>query len=1452
MSLRAAVFPPGAGRRRGWAFALLLGALLVGLSAALLDPARQKRLLLQQLAPRVEHIDLDYVRLTPWSVDLRGLKLTAHGARLEVARLQVGINPLRLLGDTLSVRRLKLKHAVLDLESFVAPPADPAALPFPGLLAALDLGYGLALGPVSAALEVRLPAARVVSLTLGGGGLRPHQTGTLTFDLQAVLGPAQRVHSAGTLSVEQLSSGAFRALQSAGTVELQWPGLAAPERLGFTLGLQPEPGGGAPRARYRLARAARAVGASAGLLVPPAPEVLSVTLRSLSASSQERAKLSLNGVYVGASGSLRGDFQLLANELLGAPYAGAAALPSASNHAAGTFAYAGPSGTFELDVTNDLKLGELARVLGTNPALPGSLNLHSAITLAGQARRVVVTRFEHTVSPDAAPPVLLLRANSPLTLDPAQPARLLAAPATLGVVEVAGLPLPWLNGLLGELALSAGTLRGGFEVAADAQQRLLVTPVAPLLAGPATLSRAQSVVASGLTLQVMPEILRSKLSLAVSLKALELRQDARRLLNGQLRLRRKHAPDSPARLDLTLDLDLDAVTELPGIAPLLTQYTIPRGLAAHLETDLASSPGEVRVKNVLVGLAHGSAPELFKLKSQQAFSVALGAAAPVLRNPRGVLARVALRNLDLAWLSPWLPDLALVGRLTRADFGLLQESGGALVLSADAPLVIRDLTVTRAGAVLVDALAVTTAPRLSYSPAQTTLALESLQVSARATSLVGGRLVLGIRPAAARFEAAGKLDLDGSALLQQPALAALWGAHQPALKLTSQLDFDLGYTAPQLDVQRLTARVAAGKYATASLVAEPGLVVRTTLASTEQFARAVVGSVALQVRDLSSSVVREFVPMGELRFAEINADFRLASDGRRLRADSAAPLRLESVKLVNAQGAAVLAPFTLVANAEFSAVGRVYGVDVDELSWQFEQRPSPALTGSFTGRVEPEKTVAVQELKLDLKADLPQWLSQPIGMPGHSLGSGQLVAKVAVNPAGEIAAALGLEALASGKALPITRIDIPINGKMASDGRGFTFSAPLTAQGRSGVSNAAIEVSFKPVEGEPNLLDFNLQSAVFYLNDLLATLTAIAPVAAPTGAARAPAPRVRLRVDEGRDLQAAWDVLPYSARLRFEIGKLFYTDYLAFDRLQGELETRRRQLSVSEFGANFHDSLINLKAAIKFDPDLPEPYTLALNGEVKDFDLQKFLGELVPGEKAQVEGLFGVTLLASGPTPNLAQLRNRALFDLHLTSRKGIFRPLSQASPLLLGTSGLMGLLGEGLSYVPGDGFGAGAVARLVNYISRIDYDLVEIYIQRKQSRRLRFTRFLVQSPSVLFLAAGQVDYVPDVDLLDRPLSMTGSLNMRGRGAAILYSLNLLRDEQDEFAYFKGPEFLISGTPAEPVSNFSDIISQAGEGALKGSFTRPLAGLIGNLKFRLFGPKEPPRSVLPVDAQALE
>jgi len=75
---------------------------------------------------------------------------------------------------------------------------------------------------------------------------------------------------------------------------------------------------------------------------------------------------------------------------------------------------------------------------------------------------------------------------------------------------------------------------------------------------------------------------------------------------------------------------------------------------------------------------------------------------------------------------------------------------------------------------------------------------------------------------------------------------------------------------------------------------------------------------------------------------------------------------------------------------------------------------------------------------------------------------------------------------------------------------------------------------------------------------------------------------------------------------------------------------------------------------------------------------------------------------------------------------------------------------------------------------------------------------------------------------------------MLGRGAAILYSMDLMQDSQNEFGYWRGPEFKISGTPNAPESNFEDIIRQAEDGTLKGAIMRPISGLIGNLKYRWF------------------
>ncbi len=131
--------------------------------------------------------------------------------------------------------------------------------------------------------------------------------------------------------------------------------------------------------------------------------------------------------------------------------------------------------------------------------------------------------------------------------------------------------------------------------------------------------------------------------------------------------------------------------------------------------------------------------------------------------------------------------------------------------------------------------------------------------------------------------------------------------------------------------------------------------------------------------------------------------------------------------------------------------------------------------------------------------------------------------------------------------------------------------------------------------------------------------------------------------------------------------------------------------------------------------------------------------------------------------------------------------------------------------------------------------------------------RFLVRSPTISMTAAGGIARAEGKDVVDSPLDLRASLDMSGRGAAILYSMGLLKNEKNDAGYWRGPEFKIWGTPSASESNFADIIRQASDGTVKGGITRPLAGLIGNLKYRWFGDDPAPLPPeLAAEVEALE
>jgi hypothetical protein len=1430
--LRAAV------RRHPWRTLALCGCVLVvaGL-AALFNPALQKRWLLPRIAPHVERLHVDFLQVTPWSLDLRGVDVQWQGMQVSIGEAGIVFNPFGLLTDTVVVHELAVRAGTVDLTRYRAGP--PSTTPFPGLLSVLDAGYGVVLNDVDATLNAILPDGQEVRIRLSGSGIRPHVSGALDYTL-ALRRVDGEIEARGQLTVEQLSRGRFRRVHAAADVELALASLPHAERAAVTLELTPAPGTG--RARY-LARRDRGHR-------PPPPEAVAVTLTSVDGQGQTRARFTLAGLYRGDDGSLGGTYTLDAGHALIAPYVGAQPLPAFALAGHGVLGVQTMSGAVDLTFDAATALSALDRVLGANPALPPTLTLHSAVTLALQGERLALTRLEHALVQGAEThtPLIAQTLQGPLVIELANPAALLQTPRVFGTLTVSGVPLPWINGLLAGAQIDGGTLGAAFELATDDEARVQLLPLQPVTLSEFAVKAAGEVLAPRLQLSLLPRITKSDARVRVRVDELALTNGKQALLGGSLRITQPlpATDDTPLRVSYALDADVDALTALPVLAARREQYPLPAALAVTAKGDLDLLGGQVTIAALDASVAQAARTALIRVLSRQAFVLPAAGSGKAFENPQGELATLSLRGFDLAWVSALVDGIDLRGTLANADLLLTAPAAGRLAFAASTPLRIDGLSARVGDDPMVSDLTVIAAPSADYSAQRVRFDLQQLSISSRGRSLVRGTLAGNVPLAPGAKDplgGEGRLELDLQALAAQPALRrALDSALDravPDLALDGTVDFAASQTGDTLRVVRLDAKLAAGRRANFALKATRSLDIRPTLARGERLARHVVGGVELQIRDLSSAVIERFVALEGIDFAEINADLRLESDGSLLKADSAAPLRLERVRVSDGKQA-LLQPFDVGTVANFVVEGQEVRLQLADFALSFTGASTPALAGRVDATVEPERTVPLKHLSTAFSAQVPQWLSQPAVMPGHKLTAGTLTATIDVEPDGAIAARGALDGLAASAPLAISHIELPVTGAMAADGRGFNFTAPLTADGRSGVSNASVTATYAPEPGESSVLRLRLESALFYLNDLLATVDSLAPqapVMAPTGEGAATAPAAPIALDRRRDQDAAWNVLPYGTELEYAIEKLFYTDYLAFDGVQGKLRVRKRTLSLTEVAARFHDSPMRLDGKLSFRREAAEPYLLDVNGTVRDFNLNQFFKELVPGERPRVKGLFSVKLKADGEMPNLGQLRNDTLFDIRMRSRKGVFRPLPPSSTLLASTSDVLGFVGESLSYVPTGGFGAGTIARLVNYISRVEYDVIDIHIRRPETQQVEIQRFLVQSPTISITAAGGIEHVPGKDILDSPLDLRANLDMSGRGAAILYSMGLLRNEQNDAGYWRGPEFKIWGTPTLSKSNFADIIRQASDGTVKGGVTRPLSGLIGNLKYRWFGKK---------------
>jgi len=1404
---------------------------LASVTAVVFHPAFQKKMLLEHVGPLVDSLEIGRIHFTPWSLELANVAVDYAGGHFRVGKGSIRYCLSSLLLLQLNIKQLLLQDVKIDVANFNPPPSAPAEDGiFPGILASLEHGLGYSLQELNVGAEVSLPGQQSLAANISGGGIRPGQKGDIRMAVRFNTGKAEdHILVDGVLALDQLSRGQFAAIDTKLEVQALLADLPETERVGLQLVVTP-----AALDRDQLAVIAD------GEMPRYSQETLQLTLRQHDADDNNRAVLELGGTYDGNSGDFAGAYRFTANERLVQPYLGDRVMPAAEEALTGAVDINIANLTGDITVISDLLVTDL-RETQANNKLPETLSLENNFRLSllpGRQLRVVTLDAGVSDEGKNQPLAASVPANLDIPLDDID--AFLQQENTLLEFELPGVPLTWFDVFLPHQEITGGRLTAAFKITTDTSSTIHLKPVKPLKITGLTVQQEGTVLVDGINLSVQPEVSYATDAVRVSLERIVIAAKEGTLATAAVTATLPLSGDRQGSVDASASADLDVYNLLAFLDIKKSgRYGVPRHFSMDFQASARQKPGSIVISKLDGNLFKDSKTRLLKLALLQPLILNTSGERKLVANAAGQLAQLNISDIRLDWFSAFLPDASLRGRLQSTDFTLAMDESGIAGITTDRPVRLNKVTVTGKDGPLLENVGVSLWPEIRLLPEGTQISYRDLGVSSEKSSLISGsgKLILPAT-AAQSMVTDGRLDIDIQELARQPVVAdALQAGVTAPVRL--QADYVLAQGQSSIDITRLAVNLFyADGEPRVSLTADSNVRVRTRLRRNQSEVGRARGKVTLAVAGLTPGPFADILKARGLGFSEANGKAVLSSDGESLTIDSIEPFVVTGLG-VSGEAGVLLQPFTLTADAGAVLSGDTLQARLEPFSLTFDRhKDAPAVDATLDltlkGSDEPTR---VEVLTADISVLLPAMLDQPVILPEHTLKTGKMDTSIRIDPDGKLASVTRIHDLQGKKPLMLELLELKLDGQLEPDGS-FRVTAPIRTVGKSGSSDLLVEAVHSERNGANDDLNVKVDSSLFYLNDILNTLNAIAGrqpagkgTEKPAAAGGEPATAEEKALELLPDQRAFWDVVPYDRHASYHIGQLYYTDYLVIHEIRGHTDITSERLAIEGFEAHFHDSPIRLDTVMTFTPG-DMPYDLNLQAGVEQFDLARFSRELVPDAKPRAEGLFNVSLKASGQSPNLPQYRNQLLFDMHLQSRDGVFRLLDPDSALVGGTTGFAGAIGEGVSYLPTGLFGLGSVSRLVEYIKEVDYDKVDIQLVRDDSRDVQIRRYVVQNPEILMTAEGGIKYQEGVDILHSPLAMDARLNFREKGAAIMYDLDLLKSKQDAYGYWKGPKIKFWGTPAAFQSNLGDIITEAGNGAVLGGITRPISGLIGNIRHR--------------------
>lgn len=751
--------------------------------------------------------------------------------------------------------------------------------------------------------------------------------------------------------------------------------------------------------------------------------------------------------------------------------------------------------------------------------------------------------------------------------------------------------------------------------------------------------------------------------------------------------------------------------------------------------------------------------------------------------------RLTLHGVPLAWVRPFVQAVDVSGGQITGEFVV---SGGArqLQIATAQPLRIAGLNLVRDGRLLLDRAEISAAPSFSLQPDRVLLAGRELQL----TTPAGDRI-------RAEFEAETPLGQPNPPLVVRargeadlPRLLAPIAPVGP-LRARGEMEFELTPGRVEVRAGRAELLDRAGRAWLSAATSRKFAVDLQRLLVTAE------GSGELELGRVTNTAVA----LGELPLLPAllpvsgqlsEGGFVAAVNGGRFILRPTAPLRLANLSL-GAPSRPALAGLAVQLTPTLE-----YGGLAD---WKIADGSTVVRdrSGATLGEFNAELSASTRGLgttltfTIDLAAAGRQRAFATLGRLSAGRASGEVRAALLAGAAQlELRSTVnGLVAREGNQTLPIANV----SARLTRDATGrLTFDAPLLLD-RTGVrSDLRFEASGTPQSGVVNFTA-RASSERLELADALALAGLFAGAESPSqGAGAAP-------VASTPDANPPWVRLRGETQVEFKEvthGKDWtMRNFTAVARVEPE------RVELAKAAATFNDKgVFGAQGSIEFRGGA-QPYVLAGDFSVTEFDVGAFVKALEPGKPPVIEGIFGVKGRLAGEGETLARTAERVRGDFDLHGRAGVFRGLRRTSDKLsMATKAveLGSVLGSFLGGKVKDAADKVApqsyqVDQLAQALGEIPYDQFVVRATRDEQLNIRVDEASLLAPEVHFTARGQLTHVEGRPLLELPMQLGFQLAARGKIEQTLGKLRALDGTKDDLGYAKAKNLgNISGTPLRP------------------------------------------------------